>query len=153
METGGLHGRGRKYDLILVDEAAFIRSDMDHLWSTSIKPTLATMPNHRVYVFSTPAPNSDISNWFYALHFGKGYQFESNDSGFKQFYRPSHTNPLVDKAFLLDEQRRTHPLSFRQEYLAEWGRLSLAQRCSPSLNHAIRQIGLIRYLLRARQCG
>jgi hypothetical protein len=120
METGGLHGRGRKYDLILVDEAAFIKSDMNHLWTTSIKPTLATMPNHRVYVFSTPAPNSDISNWFYALHFGKGYQYESNDSGFKQFYRPSHSNPMVDKTFLLDEQRRTHPLSFRQEYLAEW---------------------------------
>jgi hypothetical protein len=118
METGGLHGRGRKYDLILVDEAAFIKSDMNHLWTTSIKPTLATMPNHRVYVFSTPAPNSDMGNWFYSLHFGTDYQFESNDSGFKQFYRPSHVNPLVSQEFLLDEQRRTHALSFKQEYLA-----------------------------------
>ncbi|WP_245168487.1 hypothetical protein [Enterobacter roggenkampii] len=50
-----LAGRGREYEIILIDEAAFTKSPemLREIWPKSIKPTLLTTKG-RAYVFSTP---------------------------------------------------------------------------------------------------
>lgn len=108
-----LAGRGREYDLILIDEAAYTKNgQMLNIWERSIIPTMATRPNAEVWVFSTPnGENPD--NFFWKI---------CNDlsMGFKEFHSPSGTNPLVSQEWLKDEQTRLHPDVWRQEILAEF---------------------------------
>ncbi|MCO4880248.1 hypothetical protein [Paraburkholderia caribensis] len=119
LNTGGMFARGREYDVYLFDEAAFIKADPMDFWSNGISPMLAAVPDPKVYVFST-TQEDDISNWFYALHYAKEYQYQNDSYGFKQFHRPTHMNPIITMAYLKMQQRFKHPLSFRQEYLAEF---------------------------------
>lgn len=62
-----LAGRGREYEIILIDEAAFTKSPemLREIWPKSIKPTLLTTKG-RAYVFSTP-DGVDEENFFYAI--------------------------------------------------------------------------------------
>lgn len=59
-----LAGRGREYDVVLIDEAAFTKSPemLEEIWPKSIKPTLLTRRG-RAWVFSTPNGNDD-KNFF-----------------------------------------------------------------------------------------
>ena len=70
-----LAGRGREYEIILIDEAAFTKSpEMLHeIWPKSIKPTLLTTKG-RAYVFSTP-DGVDEENFFYAICNNKSLGF------------------------------------------------------------------------------
>ena len=108
-----LAGRGREYDLVLIDEAAFTKSPqmLDELWFKSIKPTMLTTKGIG-WVFSTPN-GVDASNFFWAA---------SNDSelGFVPFHAPTSTNPYVPLDELERERQRNHPQVFQQEYLAEF---------------------------------
>jgi phage terminase large subunit-like protein len=119
LETGGLYGRGREYDRILIDEGAFAKSDLIHIWRTAISPTLWTREGSQAYVFSTPDV-PEITNFFYALHESDEFTYKSPLEGFKQFYRPTHLNPLISKETLKLEKKNKHPLAFRQESLAEF---------------------------------
>jgi hypothetical protein len=119
LETGGLYGRGREYDRVLVDEGAFAKSDLTHIWRTAISPTMWTRPDSQAYVFSTP-DIPEISNFFYALHESEEFKYKSQLEGFKQFYRPTHMNPLISAETLRLERKNKHPLAFRQESLAEF---------------------------------
>lgn len=108
-----LAGRGREYDLILIDEAAFTKNtQMLDIWSKSVVPTMATKPNARVWAFSTPN-GVDSENFFWRI---------CNDAemGFKLFHAPSWSNPMVDQAWIDAERLRMHPDVFRQEILAEF---------------------------------
>lgn len=110
-----LAGRGREYDTILIDEAAFTKNgQMLDIWSKSIKPTMATRPNAEVFVFSTPNGIRD-DNFFYAICEG-----EPEKHGFKIHHAPSDVNPLVSREWLEEERLKNHPLIFQQEYLAEF---------------------------------
>lgn len=119
LNTGGIFARGREYDVYLFDEAAFIKADSIDFWENGIEPMLAAVQNPRVFVFST-TQEDDVSNWFYALHYARRYRYKSDSEGFKQFHRPTHMNPQVKLSYLKMQQRVKHPLSFRQEYLAEF---------------------------------
>ncbi|WP_321868630.1 hypothetical protein [Paraburkholderia tropica] len=133
LNTGGIFARGREYDVYLFDEAAFIKADSIDYWENGIEPMLAAVENPRVYVFST-TQEDDVSNWFFALHHAKRYQYKSDSEGFKQFHRPTHMNPQVKLSYLKMQQRVKHPLSFRQEYLAEfvdWSGTSLFSFTGP----------------------
>jgi hypothetical protein len=113
LDDNELAGRGREYDLVMIDEAAFTKnSQMVGIWQRSIKPTMATRPNATVWVFSTPNGN-DPENFFYKLYTDKSL-------GFQDHYAPSSDSPYVTPEFLEEERTRTHPLVFRQEYLAEF---------------------------------
>lgn len=108
-----LAGRGREYDLVLIDEAAFTKnSQMIEIWNKSIVPTMATKPDAEVWVFSTPN-GVDSENFFWRLS-------NDLDMGFKQFHAPSWSNPLVNRQWIEDERARMHPDVFRQEILAEF---------------------------------
>lgn len=108
-----LAGRGREYDLVLIDEAAYTKDgQMIDIWNKSIVPTMATKPGASVWAFSTPK-GDDPENFFWKL---------CNDQslGFKEFHAPSWSNPLVDETWIKNEQQRLHPDVWRQEILAEW---------------------------------
>jgi hypothetical protein len=108
-----LAGRGREYDDVLIDEAAFTKNtQMLDIWNKSIVPTMATKPGARVWVFSTPN-GVDTENFFWRCG-------NDPEMGFKEFHAPSWSNPLVNKQWIEDERKRMHPDVFRQEILAEW---------------------------------
>lgn len=116
-----LAGRGREYDLVLIDEAAFTKSPQmkEEIWFKSIKPTLL-VTRGSAWVFSTPN-GVDYDNFFYAACM-------EDDMGFKSFHAPTSTNPYVPLEELELEEKRNHPLVFQQEYLAEfvdWSGVSL----------------------------
>ena len=107
-----LAGRGREYDDVCIDEAAFTKNgQMKETWNKSIKPTLLTRKGN-VWVFSTPNGN-DPENFFYDV-------CNNPELGFKQFYAPTSSNPFVDPEELEKERLANHPLVFQQEFLAEF---------------------------------
>ena len=102
-----LAGRGREYDLTLIDEAGFTKSPQ----MKSIKPTMLTTRGI-AWVFSTPN-GVDPDNFFWAACNDEGM-------GFSSFHAPTSTNPYVPLDELERERVRNHPMVFRQEYLAEF---------------------------------
>jgi hypothetical protein len=108
-----LAGRGREYDLVLIDEAAFTKSPQmkEEIWFKSIKPTLL-VTRGSTWIFSTPN-GVDHDNFFYAA-------CNEDDMAFKTFHAPTNTNPFIPLEELDLEEKRNHPLVFKQEYMAEF---------------------------------
>lgn len=107
-----LAGRGREYDLVMIDEAAFTKNgQMMKIWERSIKPTLLTRRGS-VWVFSTPNGIAE-DNFFYQICHDEGL-------GFKQHHAPTSSNPYVPADELELERAKSHPLVFKQEFLAEF---------------------------------
>ena len=116
-----LAGRGREYNLVLIDEAGFTKSPQmkDEIWFKSIKPTMLTTRGVS-WVFSTPN-GLDPDNFFYAA-------CQEPDLGFSSFHAPTSTNPYVPLDELERERERNHPMVFQQEFLAEfvdWSNIAL----------------------------
>lgn len=108
-----LAGRGREYDVILIDEAAFTKDgQMVDIWNMGIVPTMATKPDAEVFVYSTPK-GVNPENFFHMCE-------HDPKMGFKLFHSPSTANELVSKDWVEQERKRMHPDVFRQEILAEW---------------------------------
>lgn len=106
-----LAGRGREYDTVLIDEAAFGKANMLQIWEKSIKPTLLTTRG-TAWVYSTPF-GVEPDNFFWAL---------CNDPahGFKEFHAPSISNPYVPAEEIEELRAKTHPMVFTQEYEAKF---------------------------------
>ena len=99
--------RGRKFHLVIIDEAAFI-SDLEDGWNNSIRPTLTDFEGRAVFL-STPRGK----NFFYSLFMKQG---ENDWQSFKfSTYDNPHINPRE-----IDEARIQLPeVVFNQEYLAD----------------------------------
>jgi hypothetical protein len=99
--------RGRKFHLVIIDEAAFI-SDLEDGWNNSIRPTLTDYEGRAVFL-STPRGK----NFFYSLFMKMG---ENDWQSFKfSTYDNPHINPRE-----IDEARIQLPeVVFNQEYLAD----------------------------------
>ncbi|EKM5742867.1 terminase [Enterobacter kobei] len=108
-----LAGRGREYDVVLIDEAAFTKSPemLESTWPKAIKPTLLTRRG-RAWVFSTPNGNDD-KNFFYAICNDKSL-------GFHEHHAPTSSNPFVPPEELAKEEATNDPRVFQQEFLAEF---------------------------------
>ncbi len=108
-----LAGRGREYEVVLIDEAAFTKAPemLEEIWPKSIKPTLL-VPRGYVWVFSTP-DGIDENNFFYAL-------CNNKKLGFFEHYAPTSSNPYVPAEELEQEEKNCEPRVFRQEFLAEF---------------------------------
>lgn len=108
-----LAGRGREYDVVLIDEAAFTKSPemLESTWPKAIKPTLLTRRG-RAWVFSTPNGNDD-NNFFYAICNDKSL-------GFFEHHAPTASSPYVPPDELEKERLANDPRVFRQEFLAEF---------------------------------
>jgi hypothetical protein len=98
--------RGRKFHLVIVDEAAFI-PDLEDGWNNSIRPTLTDYEGKAVFL-STPRGK----NFFYSLFMKMG---ENDWQSFKfSTYDNPHINPRE-----IDEARIQLPeVVFEQEYMA-----------------------------------
>jgi len=104
-------GRSRKYHDVIIDEAAFTKPNMLHIWQTSIKPTLLDYVGN-AWVLSTPN-GVDDDNFFFKIG-------DDPALGFADFHAPTHTNPYLPAGELEKLEKENHPLVFRQEYLAEF---------------------------------
>ena len=104
-------GRSRKYHTVIIDEAAFTKPNMLHIWNTSIKPTLLDYGGD-AWVLSTPNGMND-DNFFYRIG-------EDPELNFVDHHAPTHANPYLPIEELEKLQRENHPLVFKQEYLAEF---------------------------------
>jgi hypothetical protein len=125
-------GRSRRYDLVVIDEAAFAKnSTMNEQWDKAIYATIFDTGGSAL-VMSTPNGVND-ENFFYRVC------QRGNPQGFTLFHAPTYSNPLIPyrKIGETDEEYRLRrnaefqkvkdqkpPLVYRQEFLAEfvdWG--------------------------------
>ena len=119
-------GRSRKYKIVLIDEAAFGKTNMMQIWEQAIKPTLIDLSGTCLVASNTNG--SDPSNFLYQICNDPKY-------GFVQYQAPTFSNPYlpVRLAHETDEehaarrkleldklQASNHPLVYQQEYLAEF---------------------------------
>ncbi len=108
-----LAGRGREYDLILIDETAFTKNrQMTSIWERSIRPTTLTRPDARVWAFSTPNGN-DAENFFWQVCNEAKWHF-------KEHYAPSSASPYITAEELARHKEQSHPLVYEQEYEAKF---------------------------------
>ncbi|MCC6197733.1 MAG: hypothetical protein IT518_25060 [Burkholderiales bacterium] len=100
-------GRGRRYGLVIVDEAAMARN-LQAIWEQAIRPTLADYQGG-AWFFSTPKGR----NYFHALYARHGII-----PGWCAHHAPTSANPYIP-ATEIEEARRTLPERvFLQEYEA-----------------------------------
>jgi len=105
-----LAGRGREYDLVLIDEAAFTKNvQMLQIWERSIVPTMLTTRGV-AWAFSTPN-GIDPQNFFWKT-------CNDPEMGFKEFHAPTDKNPYVPADEFEKERTKHHPLVFAQEFEA-----------------------------------
>lgn len=118
-------GRSRKYHRIVIDEAAFTNPEtMMDQWTKAIEPTLADY-NGRVLVCSN-TNGVDPNNFLFRISPGVGGGDPPGPDGrgskykFREYHAPSSRNPFLSKEFLEKKKANSHPLVWRQEYLAEF---------------------------------
>ena len=126
-------GRGRGYQRVVIDEAAFTRNGdnktvgaMMNLWESSIKPTLYDYGGEALACSN--AAGRDPDNFFYNICTDPQY-------GFHEYHATTMDNPLLPKRLRSEDQdawllrraqfqaelkRDNDPLVYAQEYLAEF---------------------------------
>lgn len=106
--TEGTQIRGKNPDIVLVDEAAYIK---DNIYDEVIEPYFLTHDEYEYYLFSTPAGKS---GYFY-----NAVEGDNADSWWTEEW-PSTINPLNDREWIEDKREEKDSLSFAQEYLGEF---------------------------------
>jgi hypothetical protein len=100
--------RGRKFHMVVVDEASFI-PNLEDGWLNSIRPTLTDYKGKALFL-STPKGK----NYFHSLYL-KGLQGENDWQSFKF---STYDNPYIDKAEVEDAKMQLPMAVFEQEYMA-----------------------------------
>jgi hypothetical protein len=102
--------RGQQFDLLVIDEVAFMRN-WKYAWESILEPTLAFRKGKALFI-STPMG----FNHFYDL-FNKGQQ---NDPFYKSWRFKSEENPFLPKERIEQAMKTSTPDYFAQEYLADF---------------------------------
>jgi len=102
-------GRGRKYALAVIDEAAMARN-LEEAWTAAIRPTLADYQGH-AWFLSTPKG----TNYFKTL-FDRG----GADSEWARWQLPTHDNPFIPPAEIEAMRLELPGLIYQQEVLAQF---------------------------------
>jgi phage terminase large subunit-like protein len=97
--------RGDSLDLVIIDEAAFVKQDA---WHEALRPALSDRRGRAMFI-STPKGR----NWFWHL-------FNSNAEGWQSWQLPTTSNPFIDPAEVEIARQQLPERVFRQEYLAEF---------------------------------
>lgn len=103
-------GRGRKYKLVIIDEAGLIRN-FDQVWQGAIKPTLADYQGNAVFL-GTPKGSQGLFNTL----FKRG---EQRQPGWASFQMGTIDNPYIDPQEIEDARKELPPDIFAQEYEGE----------------------------------
>ena len=98
--------RGRKFHLVVIDEASFI-SDLQDVWLNSIRPTLTDYQGRALFL-STPRGK----NYFYSLYM-KGGQRD-----WESFKFTTYDNPYIKTSEINDAKAQLPKAVFEQEYMA-----------------------------------
>lgn len=98
--------RGRKFHLVVIDEASFI-PNLEDGWLNSIRPTLTDYKGRALFL-STPKGK----NFFYSL-FLKG-----GEPDWESFRFSTYDNPYIDKGEIDDARTQLPEVVFEQEYMA-----------------------------------
>lgn len=98
--------RGRKFHLVVVDEASFI-PNLEDGWLNSIRPTLTDYIGRALFL-STPKGK----NYFYSL-FMKG-----GEQDWEAFRFTTYDNPFINKTEIDDAKTQLPEAVFEQEYMA-----------------------------------
>lgn len=102
-------GRGRKYGLVLVDEAG-LSKNLKHAWDSAIRPTLTDHAGGGWFL-GTPKGWND----FHTLSRKAG-----RDEGWAHHHAPTAANPYIDPAEIEAARRDLPERIFAQEYLAQF---------------------------------
>ena len=98
--------RGRKFHLVVVDEASFI-PNLEEGWLNSIRPTLTDYKGRALFL-STPKGK----NYFYSLY------LKSGEPDWESFKFTTYDNPYIDKGEIDDARTQIPDVVFEQEYMA-----------------------------------
>ena len=98
--------RGRKFHLVIIDEASFI-PNLEDGWLNSIRPTLTDYKGRALFV-STPKGK----NYFYSLF------MKSDGNDWQSFKFSTYDNPYIDRTEIDDAKTQLPPAVFEQEYMA-----------------------------------
>jgi len=98
--------RGRKFHLVIIDEAAFI-PDLESGWQNSIRPTLTDYEGKAVFL-STPRGK----NFFYSMFMKQG------ENDWQSFKFTTYDNPYINTREIEDAKLQLPEVVFEQEYLA-----------------------------------
>jgi hypothetical protein len=104
-------GRSRKYHLVVIDEAAFGKANVKDIWERAIEPTLLDYGG-KALILSNANGNAQ-DNFFYQISTEERFRF-------REYHSTTFANPHLPREFLDQLEANTHPLVFRQEYLAEF---------------------------------
>lgn len=110
-------GRSRKYDLVVVDEAAFTKPNMVEIWQKAIMPTLLDYRGSALVLSNTNG--DDPENFFWRICNEHSLE-ERERFGFCQYHAPTSQNPYMPREEIERLRQTTHPLVFSQEYEAEF---------------------------------
>ncbi len=102
-------GRGRKYGLVIVDEAAMARH-LEAAWNAALSPTLTDYTGG-AWFFSTPKGR----NYFHSL----SQEWQSDDE-WAHHHAPSDENPYLPREEIERQRRKLPERIFAQEYLAQF---------------------------------
>ena len=106
-----LAGRGRRYHLAVIDEAAFAKDVMLDVWRKNIRPTLVDYRGRALVLSNTNG--EDTENFFWQI-------CTQAKHGFTEYHAPSQNNPFLPAEELADLKANSHPLVYAQEYLADF---------------------------------
>lgn len=98
--------RGRKFHLVVIDEASFI-PNLEDGWLNSIRPTLTDYKGRALFI-STPKGK----NFFYSLY------LKSGEPDWESFKFSTYDNPYIDKTEIDDARLQLPEVVFEQEYMA-----------------------------------
>lgn len=98
--------RGRKFHLVVVDEASFI-ANLEDGWLNAIRPTLTDYIGKAVFL-STPRGK----NYFYSLY------MKSGEPDWQSFKYTTYDNPFIHKSEIDDAKLQLPEVVFEQEYMA-----------------------------------
>jgi hypothetical protein len=104
-------GRSRKYKLVLIDEGAYGKPNLFHIWRTAIRPTLIDLEGSCMVLSNTNGADPD--NFLYKI-------CTEPKHGFTEYHAPSHSNPFLPPEELELMRTESHPLVYQQEVLADF---------------------------------
>ena len=106
-------GRSKKYHRVIIDEAAFAKN-LKYQWEKCIRATLTDYQGD-AFFFSSPA---------FGTFFQEIFDYCKKYSNWASFQMPTSTNPYISPEELKEIEETTDPLTWAQEYLAQFVNLT-----------------------------
>lgn len=103
-------GRGREYDLVIIDETQKHRN-LNYFWQNTLFPTLTKTKGEAWFFGTIDTPNSA----FYKLH-----KTALKSEYWMAFTAETRDNPFIPKEEIEIAKNTLDDITFRREYKAEW---------------------------------